>query len=113
MNDKQMARLLRMKNRSTAYEIAIENTKDGRKFLVCYSASKSRASILRALCKRGEMLQGITGRNAVEFGKRACDPLTMGEWIIYPTGRTEYEIVAGGLIELTYIQQALQEMKTA
>jgi len=91
------ARLQALHGYATAYEITATNGADVR--LVAYTRQKSRHGILRALQRRGQMIidqHNITEETPSTWGPRAADGLTLGQWSIKFSGRTEREALIAG-----------------
>lgn len=100
------AKLARLHNRGTAYELAMsrtlpDGTKDAR--LVAYTPRRNRNGLFDACCdkRRVDYLMKLTGSDNLRFGKRVVDGATMGEWTVNFSGRTQREAIIEG--ELPYV----------
>lgn len=92
-------KLARIARYSTRYELAA--VRGDQKVLVCYSASRSRQTIL-SLCRQwAARLTALTGSETIGFAKKAEDGAAMGAWKIRFTGRTQREAIIEG--ELPFI----------
>mgnify|MGYP005823231145 CR=1 FL=1 len=94
LTNKQAERLRRIARYRTAYELAITNNTDT--YLVRYSASKSRRSLLANCRFSADQLVSLTGSEEITWGNRAADGAVMGDWRITWTGRTEREAIIEG-----------------
>jgi hypothetical protein len=102
MTQDTQARLARLYNRRTAYELVA--IRDDRRILIAYSQGRSRHSILAACRNRGQQVidaLGISASDLLMFAKRASDGCTIGPWSIRFSGRTEREAILTG--ELEYV----------
>lgn len=74
----------------TSYEIAVTH-EDGRSFLVCYTARKSRSGLASAVRgdARWDALVKITGVTGWQYHRRAADGVYGNGWTIRFTGRTK------------------------
>ena len=93
--------LERIKHYATRYELAAEHP-DGRKIRVLYTSRKGRAGILAALRQRFAVLAPILGDGQaipIQWGKRAADGCTAGQWRIRFTGRTQRDAIIAGELE--------------
>jgi hypothetical protein len=81
LTEQQIARLERLRNRTTLHELAAINT--DRKILVCYASRSSRSGIRAALEGREERVDAVvklTGDNGATWAPRAADGCRMGDW---------------------------------
>lgn len=92
-------RLERLKYYATRYELAAIN--GDTRILLVYSYGRGRRAILESARKHGEKLVALTGRQSIDFAKRASDGATMGDWQIRFTGRTQRDAICSG--ELPWI----------
>ena len=89
------ARLERLKNYRTRYELVAEHP-DGRRVLVRYTSRDNRRGLYGALTQDCEGICAFFGTDAITFGKRSADGATMGEWRLRFTGRTQREAILAG-----------------
>jgi hypothetical protein len=92
------AKLSRLQNRHTRYEIAATHP-DGRKLLIAYSARKNRQGLIAAVHAYGvAIVRNLKLPEDVRMypGKRACDPITIGEWSFAFSGRTQRDCILSG-----------------
>jgi hypothetical protein len=93
------ARLDRLKNYATRYELAA--TRGDRSILICYASNRSRNAIFRYIQWKADPLTKLTGTTRVDFKTKAADGFMMGEWAIRFTGRTQRECILSN--ELPFI----------
>lgn len=98
-------RLARLKHYSTRYELIAEHP-DGRRYLVIYTTRRSRAGLQDGLLARLEdgSLDRVIGTREMTYGRRAADGVTMGDWRVRFSGRTQRECYIQG--ELTFLADA-------
>lgn len=101
-------RLTRLQGRKTLYEIIIECTETGARYLMSYSDRWTRSSIVTDIRERVEAIRKVTGvaDEAWERGNKVADPITGRDaqghtWKIRKSGRTQRECYCEG--ELPWI----------
>lgn len=99
MTPELTAKLARLQNHHTRYEIVATNGPD--KILVGYSARKGRRGLLGMVRLHAEAWMSFTGDNGLNFAKRAADGAMMGKWKINFSGRTQRDAILAG--ELPFI----------
>lgn len=93
-------KLARIKNRHTAYELAL--IKGEERILVGYSVSRSRGTLSRMVSKHGPAIVTLPGaEDKITFAKKASEGAVIGEWLVKYTGRTQHEAICAG--ELAWI----------
>ena len=101
-----------LRGRPTHYELILTGPA-GEKYLILYCAFRTRHSILAAVSRNGQKIAAITGVSTLHFGKRVSDPVTIGDWRITWSGRTERDAIAEGQLpwvgELTAGQLLIAE----
>ena len=101
MNAVLEAKLARIKNYRTSYELCMSDD-DGTTYLVCYSEGRSRRDVWNILCKGAHHITKIIGHNPeCVWAKRASDGCKVGKWRIYWSGRTQRDAYLEG--ERAYI----------
>jgi hypothetical protein len=105
LTEEQRAKLARLSNRATKYELTGTNSETGAHFLFGYSR-KGRAGLLSMLQKNAAMVAEFCGSNAVDFEKRASAGASIGVWRFAFSGRTQREAIQGG--ELPFFVDALE-----
>jgi TnpA family transposase len=93
------AKLARLKNYATRYELAM--TRGSESYLVTYATSRSRGTIFKAVARFGPKVVALTGDEELHFARKSADGATTGEWTIRYTGRTQRDAILGG--ELPFI----------
>jgi hypothetical protein len=99
MNNELTAKLERLKNRRTAYELAA--IRGDERVLLAYSCGRGRRDILNSCRKRAEAVVRLLGNAEITFGRTVADGATAGEWSIRFTGRTQRDAYVEG--ELPYV----------
>jgi len=102
----QTRQLKRIQLYRTAYELVITDGTDT--YLVRYSSARSRRALLDNCRFSGQQLVNLTGREEIDYQKRAADGATMGDWRIYWSGRTQREAIIEG--EHPFIHDQLTEV---
>ena len=105
LTDEQRAKLARLHNRATKYELTGTNSETGARFLFGYSR-KGRAGLLSMLQKNGAAVAEFCGADAVQFGKSAAAGASIGVWRFQFSGRTQREAIQAG--ELPFFLEALE-----
>lgn len=89
----------------TRYEITARHP-DGREFLICYQAyHKSASALMRAVRERGQTIidkLAITDSDSAKLTKSWPAHLTLGQWRLGYTGRTQRD-VANSRVEWQFI----------
>ena len=98
MENKSLAKLERIKNYSTRYEMVM--TDGDVTLLVCYTPRRNRAGFLDAIRSRGLSIKNITQSEAFDLEKDLSARLGNG-WIVKFSGRTQREAIIEG--EHTFI----------
>lgn len=94
---KTQARLERLRNYETLYELVME--RGGDKYLVIYCA-QGRYHIIRAIRRHGAKIVQMTGVDTIDSTAHGATAV-MGDWQFYFSGRTEREAIRAG--ELPFI----------
>ena len=97
------AKLSRLKNYATRYELVASRDNGADRYLIAYTPRNNRRGLWAAVTEpaRAAKLVKLTGSPEITFGKKASDGATMGDWEIRFSGRTQRECYLEG--ELTYI----------
>lgn len=85
-------------NEPTRYELVIEHA-DGRRYLLAYRMRKTRRSMIDCLRDNAAAVLATAGLGddaRFTCGKRVSDGLTIGEWRIRFSGRTQRETRTAG-----------------
>lgn len=93
-------KLARLKLYATRYEIVMSN---GTESILIGYGGRSR-NLIRRMMSEDHRVQKIiakTGTDRIVYGKRAIDGMSMGDWTIRPSGRTQREAITRG--ELPFI----------
>jgi hypothetical protein len=92
----QLAKLARIKNYSTRYELIVEN--DGIRHLVVYTPRRNRQGLISAIeCSVAHGLSALTGVDSITFSKRGDEPSAIvGKWRIRFSGRTQRDAIIQG-----------------
>ena len=104
MDATKEARLDRIKNRPTKYELVATN--GVRRVLVCYAHRTGRRGLWDAICSsesRCKAVIALTGEENISFAKRAADGAVMGGWTIRFSGRTQRDAIMTNS-ELPYVE---------
>jgi hypothetical protein len=109
MDEQTLAKLASLKNYHTRYEIAA--TRGTERVLIGYSARKGRRGILSMAQTNGEKFAEYFQVDALQFGKRATDGATAGEWTVNFSGRTQRDAILSG--ELPFFPQLLRGAPSA
>ena len=94
----QIAKLTRLQNRASFYELAAIHP-DGRCILIAYCGRRSRHGLLDACHRRGPEIIALTGHAEMTFGTRGADGVTLGPWSIRFTGRTKRDAIMEGELQ--------------
>jgi hypothetical protein len=107
LTENQNRRLQSLHNRYTNYEVAIIHP-NGVRCLVAYT-SKTRDALIRALRddRRASYLVRFAGSENFHIAKPASAGVTLGEWSIRFTGRTERQAILEG--ELPYFKEEMMK----
>lgn len=100
MNAKLQKRIDSLQYHATCYEVALA-APDGRRYLVCYTSGRSRASLVRAVRHYGQALIALTGAAEIKFGPREGDGLALGGHTLNFTGCTQRDAYLAG--ELPFV----------
>lgn len=99
------SKLSRLKHYATRYELVASRGTgpDRESYLIAYTSRNNRRGLWAAITdsNRVDKLVKLTGSKSIDFGKRAADGGTMGDWTIRFSGRTQRECYLEG--ELPYI----------
>lgn len=93
-----LAKLTRLQGDPTRYELIAEHGE--RRILIAYSVMKTRAVLVSFTLQYGPELIALTGMgedDEVNFGSRSAKRVTIGEWTIRFSGRTQREAVSSEL----------------
>lgn len=101
MTDTITKQLERLKNRCTAYELAMTHP-DGRSFLIRYTNRRTRSGLYNCCYQAAVAIDKVAGTDFFTPAKRAADGGTIGEWTIAFTGRTQRDAIING--ELVFIE---------
>ena len=93
-----LAKLSRIKNYSTRYEMVATNATTGESVLVCYTPRNNRRGMLDAIRNRAEAIKTLANTDAATVGRIQ---VVVGDWTIRFSGRTQREAIIGG--ELRFI----------
>ena len=103
MTPGQLAKLARIQNRVTLYEVALTHLDTGERRLLCYTRKTGRG-IRDYIFKHGPALVAFCGDENFRPGwKRQGDETAVGRWSIGFTGRTQREAILNG--ELTWFKE--------
>ena len=95
MTDLQIAKLARIKNYHSRYEIVL--TDGTQKFLVLYTSRRSKRGLYAAANQRREALASITGEDGYWVVNGKTSPqMGDGDWRIFFSGRTQRECILDG-----------------
>ena len=103
----KIQKLGRLKNYGTKYELVL--SKGTRKYLVVYSAGKSRATVMAGIRKFANRIMGVTGAHNVVWATKASQGAHMGSWSIAYSGRTQREAISAG--ELPWIGDSTAKVR--
>jgi hypothetical protein len=107
MTEELAAKLARLKNYSTRYEITAE--RDGVRILIGYMSRRGRAGILSMVRANADKFLEFfeCGASMWTWGKRASDGATINGWMINFSGRTQRDAYTQG--ELPFFCDLLRQ----
>jgi len=86
-----------LRNRSTAYELALTNLDSGEKRRLCYAVRNNRSGLIAAIRRNGPELVVFCGSERFQLeGKGAAPVALLGRWRIAFSGRTQREAISTG-----------------
>jgi hypothetical protein len=97
----KIEKLAEIQGTRTYYELAI--VKGDERYLYCYSADKGRQPLIRCVVdnlKRAELTVRFTGSENFTIPRDKNAKMTVGDWTIEWTGRTQRQAISEG--ELTF-----------
>lgn len=109
MNAQLIAKLARIQNRDTRYEVRATN--GSQSVLVGYTPRKGRAGIHSIVTKHAEAITRFMDADSIYFERRAADGAKMGNWKINFSGRTQRDAYIGG--ELPFFLDLITETAVA
>ncbi len=111
MTDETAAKLERLRNLPTRYELALTNLDSGDKRRLSYCARNNRSGLIAAIRSNGPELVAFCGSERFTLEGKGGSPLAMlGRWRIAFTGRTQREAISSAS-ELRWFQASDEAAK--
>lgn len=97
MTQEQIAKLERLQNRGTRYELVMQHAATGEKLRLRYALRQNRRSLQSAVSDLAKELVALSGAKEVVFsGKGSRPEAQLGDWRLFFSGRTEREAIQAG-----------------
>jgi len=97
MTETQIAKLERLHNHPTRYELVLQHAQTGERVRLAYILRNNRSGLMDAIRRNGAELEAFTGSTTFDLSKKGQPAAAqLGSWRASFSGRTQREAIISG-----------------